>query len=58
MKKCRKCGAVQNDDRTTCVDCGTVLGRPMSEEEEAIAEAALDDRLEGLAERDVKVTVT
>lgn len=51
MKKCRKCGAVQNDDRTTCVDCGTVLGRPMSEEEEAIAEAALDDRLEGLAER-------
>ena len=51
MKKCKKCGAVQSDERTTCVDCGTVLGRPMDEAEEAQAEAALDDRLDGLAER-------
>ncbi len=51
MKKCKKCGAVQSDDRSTCVDCGTVLGRPMDEAEEAQAEAALDDRLDGLAER-------
>lgn len=51
MKKCKKCGAVQNDERTTCVDCGTVLGRPMDEAEEAQAEAALDNRLDGLADR-------
>lgn len=51
MKKCRKCGAVQNDDRTTCVDCGAMLGRPMTEAEEAKAEAVLDDKLDGMAER-------
>ena len=51
MKKCKKCGAVQSDERTTCVDCGKMLGRPMTEAEEAQAEAALDDRLDGLAER-------
>ena len=42
---------MQSDDRTTCVDCGTVLGRSMTEAEEAHAEAVLDDRLDGLAER-------
>lgn len=51
MKKCRKCGAIQSDDRTVCLDCGTMLGRPMTDAEEAQAEAALDDRLDGLAER-------
>lgn len=51
MKKCKKCGAVQNDDRTTCVDCGTLLGRPMTEEEEDIAEAELDDKLYAMSER-------
>ena len=51
MKKCKKCGAVQNDDRTTCVDCGTLLGRPMTEEEEEMAEAALDDKLYAMSER-------
>ena len=51
MKKCKKCGAVQSDDRTVCLDCGAVLGRPMTEAEEERTEAALDDRLDGLAER-------
>ncbi|MBQ9717817.1 MAG: hypothetical protein IJV76_07470 [Clostridia bacterium] len=51
MKKCKKCGAVQSDERSVCIDCGTLLGRPMSEAEEAQAEAALDDRLDGMAER-------
>ena len=51
MKKCKKCGAVQSDDRTVCLDCGAMLGRPMTEAEEAQAEAVLDDRLDGLAER-------
>ena len=34
MKKCKKCGALQSDDRSVCLDCGSVLGRPMTEEEE------------------------
>ena len=51
MKQCKKCGAVQNDDRTTCIDCGALLGGPMTEEEEYLAETELDDRLDGLAER-------
>jgi len=51
MKKCKKCGAIQSDERTVCLDCGTMLGRPMTESEEAQAEAALDDKLDGMAER-------
>lgn len=51
MKKCKKCGALQNDDRSVCLDCGSVLGRPMSESEEAAAEEALGDKLEAMAER-------
>ncbi len=51
MKKCKKCGALQNDDRSVCLDCGSVLGRPMSESEEAAATEAIDDKLEAMAER-------
>lgn len=51
MKKCKKCGALQNDDRSVCLDCGTILGRPLTEAEEAAAEEALDDKLEAMAER-------
>ncbi len=51
MKKCKKCAAIQSDERSTCIDCGTVLGRPMPEAEEELTEAALDDKLEGMSER-------
>lgn len=51
MKKCRKCGALQSDDRTQCVDCGALLGAPMTDAEESHAEAALDDKLDQMAER-------
>ncbi|MBQ7921802.1 MAG: hypothetical protein IJ325_04385 [Clostridia bacterium] len=51
MKKCKKCGTVQNDDRSTCVDCGAVLGSPMTEKETELHKAELDDKLEGMAER-------
>ena len=44
MKKCKKCGALQSDDRSVCLDCGSVLGRPMTDAEEAAAEEALDDK--------------
>lgn len=42
MKQCPSCGTRQSDDRTTCVDCGSFLGDPLSEREEAAAEAAID----------------
>ena len=51
MKKCKKCGALQSDEKTTCLDCGTLLGRPMTEEEEEAADELLDDRLDDLSER-------
>ena len=51
MKKCRKCGTVQDDSRSTCIDCGAVLPKPMTDEEEKVHEEALDDRLDGMAER-------
>ncbi len=51
MKKCKKCGALQSDDRSVCLDCGSVLGRPMTDAEEEAAEEALDDKLETMAER-------
>ncbi len=50
MKKCRKCGALQNDDRTQCVDCGALLGAPMNETEETRTDAALDDKLDQMAD--------
>lgn len=51
MRKCRKCGTVQDDSRSTCIDCGAVLPKPMTDEEEKAHEEALDDRLDGMAER-------
>ena len=56
MKKCRKCGAVQDDSHSTCIDCGAVLPNPMSDaeeeaHEEEAHEEALDDKLYGMAER-------
>ena len=51
MKKCKKCGAQQNDDNSTCIDCGAVLGKALSEAEEAEINENLDDKLEGMSER-------
>ena len=51
MKKCKKCGALQNDDNNTCIDCGAVLGKPLSEKEAAEIDERLDDVLEGMSER-------
>ena len=51
MKKCKNCGALQNDDNNTCIDCGTILGKPLSEKEAAEIDERLDDALEGMSER-------
>lgn len=51
MKKCKKCGAIQSADRTLCVDCGELLGTPMSQDERAQTEAALSDTVSDMAAR-------
>lgn len=45
MKKCKYCGTPQSDERHTCVDCGKVLGRPLSAEEANSVEDALDAKI-------------
>ena len=51
MKKCKNCGALQNDDNNTCIDCGTVLGKALTEKEAAEIDERLNNALEGLSER-------
>ena len=51
MKKCKNCGALQNDDNSTCIDCGAVLGKALSEAEAAEINESIDDKLEGMSER-------
>ena len=34
MKVCKECGAVQQDERIFCIDCGEKLDEPISESEE------------------------
>ncbi len=34
MKKCSQCGALQKDERVTCIDCGERLGKPLSNVDE------------------------
>lgn len=51
MKKCKNCGALQNDDNSTCIDCGAVLGKALSEAEAAEINESLDDKLNGMSDR-------
>ena len=49
MKKCKYCGTPQSDERHTCVDCGKVLGKPLSEEEAGAIEDVLEAKLDQTA---------
>ena len=49
MKKCPSCGALQNDERNICIDCGKLLGASLSESEEKAENAVLEDTLENQA---------
>ena len=51
MKKCKYCGTPQSDERHTCVDCGKVLGKPLSEKEAAAVEDALDEKMDAMTDR-------
>ena len=51
MKKCIKCGAIQKNERFTCIDCGERLGEPLSEEEEAKADRDITKKINRLSNR-------
>lgn len=51
MKKCTKCGAIQNDNRHHCVDCGEKLGKPLSKSEALEIEEQLDNALDDMSDR-------
>jgi hypothetical protein len=34
QKVCKRCGAILEDDHSSCIDCGEYLGSPISKEEE------------------------
>ena len=51
MKKCIKCGAIQNDSRHHCIDCGEKLGKPLSEDELSVIEDNIDKTLSNMSDR-------
>ncbi|HAN21230.1 MAG: hypothetical protein A2Y15_06675 [Clostridiales bacterium GWF2_36_10] len=51
MKKCKKCGIVQNDERTICIECGNFLGKPLSKEESKHYNEEITDKVNDLTER-------
>ena len=58
MKKCKSCGALQKDERTTCIDCGGHLGAPLSDKELEAAESLLQEQLEKTTENTEEIQVT
>ncbi len=51
MKKCRHCGAVQDDKRHRCIDCGERLPKSLDPKDEAEISAELDDKLNKMSDR-------
>ena len=58
MKKCKSCGALQKDDRTTCIDCGEHLGAPLSDNELKAVETLFQEQLEKTTEDTPEFQVT
>lgn len=50
MKKCKKCGAVQENDNTVCIDCGAVLGAPVDDATESELVEEISDKVESMSE--------
>ena len=49
MKICPKCGVSQKDSNRVCVDCGTVLGKPIDEDAAYYIEKERRDKIDGLS---------
>ena len=43
MKKCEKCGVPQKDSNFRCIECGAILGEPLSREEESTMKKKISD---------------
>ena len=57
MKKCSKCGLVQ-DDRRQCIDCGAVLGESLSEADEERYLEELSDTVDEMSDRCVEFYIS
>ena len=51
MKKCEKCGTPQKDSHFRCIECGAILGKPLSRAEEERMEEQISDYIADRAER-------
>lgn len=51
MKKCTRCGAIQNNSRHHCIDCGEKLGTPLSKAETVEIEERLGNTLNEMSDR-------
>ena len=51
MKLCEKCGTPQKDENFRCVECGTILPKPLNEKEEEIIENQISDYIDEHASR-------
>lgn len=51
MKKCKRCGALQNDAHVVCVDCGERLGPALSKQEEIEADLKVAKKISKLSNK-------
>ncbi|MGB4660380.1 MAG: hypothetical protein WBI07_14480 [Mobilitalea sp.] len=45
MKKCKKCGAIQDNTHNKCIECGQPLSAPLTKEEEAGVKAGMSEEM-------------
>lgn len=51
MKKCEKCGVPQKDSNFRCIECGAILGDPLSQAEESAMKKKISDFIDDRAAR-------
>lgn len=51
MKKCKHCGAIQDDKRHRCIDCGERLPKPLDKKEAAEISANIENTLDKMSDR-------
>ncbi len=49
MKFCQSCGTPQKDENRTCIECGAVLGEPISEKEAMARQREMDEAMKRAA---------
>lgn len=51
MKRCKNCGAIQNDTHMLCIDCGERLGPPLTKQDEQEVEKEVAKKLKKLSDK-------